>query len=34
VDVLAADDEGNLELAAGELFEGALELRPLGAPGA
>src|SRR5207244_5764037 len=32
VDVLAADDEGNLELAAGELFQSPLELRPLRGP--
>src|SRR5437870_12727879 len=32
VDVLAADDEGNLELAAGELFQGPLELHSLRGP--
>src|SRR2546422_653786 len=29
VDVLATDDEGNLQLAPGELRQGPLELRPL-----
>src|SRR6266550_331390 len=32
VDVLAADDEGDLELAAGELFQRPLEVGPLRGP--
>src|SRR5437764_9046007 len=32
VDVFATDDEGNLELAAGELFHGPFELPPLRGP--